>query len=298
MSVVVTGGSGFIGHHLRQHLTSMGQRVVSVDRRAMAGPRFGATQVQADILADDRAVRRHVSEASHVFHLAGLPGVRGGGHDIARRRYLDNVLATRKVLEWADPSAVVVIASSSSVYGGSSSPSGSRESDTLRPRGGYARSKVQMEVEAAEYLERGRSIVIARLFTVVGERQRHDMAFSRWLLHARRGEELPVFGSSRSARDFSDVRAVCPALYDLGTSGYAGVVNVGTGAPRRLSECISWIRSVTGIDVRVQMRESGPEEVERTCANVDKLQLFIGRSISTDLEDVLRRQWLECCESA
>ena len=162
MSVVVTGAAGFLGRALVASLAVDGIPVVAVDRRPPPdGP--GVTALRADLLDRDPAVTEALRRADAVFHLAGRPGVRdtGAAADAARTR--DNVHATAAVLATVPPGPPLVVTSSSSVYGGAAGRP-SRESDPLRPLGGYARSKV-----AVERLCAGRPVAVLRPFTVAGE---------------------------------------------------------------------------------------------------------------------------------
>ena len=95
---LITGSSGFIGSHLADRLVEQGHEVIGVDRRHRA--RAGHHQITADL--NDPALAPRLSSATEwadvVFHLAALPGVRGGGRgrELARRR--DIVDATKRVL--------------------------------------------------------------------------------------------------------------------------------------------------------------------------------------------------------
>ena len=116
-TAVVTGAAGFVGRHLVDLLTADGVEVIGVDRRIRV-PR-AATALRCDILDDAPALAAALRRADRVFHLAGAPGVREHGSSATARRWRDNVLATRRVIELTPDATPLIVTSSSSVYGGS-----------------------------------------------------------------------------------------------------------------------------------------------------------------------------------
>ena len=139
-----------------------------------------------DLLDRDELVDAAFETADAVLHLAGCPGVRDDTPDVGRRRARDNVAVTGRVLAAVPAHVPVVVASSSSVYGGSAGAP-SEERDAVSPRGGYARSKVAVEQLCARRAAAGGQVTVVRPFTVVGEGQRPDMAVSRWIAAAEAG---------------------------------------------------------------------------------------------------------------
>jgi nucleoside-diphosphate-sugar epimerase len=235
MQVVVTGSVGFIGSHLVAELRRLGHDVVGIDRRWSGDRRDRRWDLtEPDI---QPALSALMASADAGFHLAGRPGVREGGPDADRLRHRDNVVATR-ALFGATPLGVPVVAtSSSSVHGGSAPgppPRPSRESDPLRPVGGYARSKARMGRLCRERIEAGGRVSIVRPFTVAGEGHRPDVALARWIDAARSGLPIRLFGSPARSRDVTDVRHVVRGLIGAAEAGHVGPLNLGTGVSHRI----------------------------------------------------------------
>jgi nucleoside-diphosphate-sugar epimerase len=206
---------------------------------------------------------------------------------VERRRRRDNVEATQALLAATPIDVPVVVASSSSVYGGARYGRASRESDPCHPVGGYAASKVRAERLCAARVDVGAPLAVARPFTVVGEGQRPDMALSRWITAVRRGRPLRVLGSLDRTRDFTDVREVARALAAL--RGAAGVVNVGAGSPRSLRDAVDAVGAVLGVDPVVEVVPAAPEEVPDTWADPSHLAELTGIVPVTDLVDAVAR---------
>jgi nucleoside-diphosphate-sugar epimerase len=287
MSVVITGAAGFIGSTLVRHLLEQGHDVVAVDREPVV-PRPGLSAIRGDLLESAEA-RQALREASCVIHLAASSGVRDDRADIEERRHRDNVLASAVVAETVPRDVPLLMMSSSSVYGGSGGRP-SRETDGLRPRGDYARSKVAVESVCAVRAENGGHVLVIRPFTVIGEGQRADMALSLWADALRAGRPARVFGSLDRTRDVTCVRETARALTALATNGATGTVNLGTGRPRTLGELVVAVGSAVG-DPRpvVELVAAEPREVEQTWADTTRLRGLVGFSPHTDLYDAVRR---------
>lgn len=288
MVAVVTGAAGFIGRTLVRALAERGA-VVGIDRLPQP-PVPGLTRITADLLDGDPAVLRALAGADVVHHLAGCPDVRDRRSDVAQRRYRDNVLATAAVLAAAPPDTALVVASSSSVYGGTRGERPSREGDRLRPRGGYARSKVLVEQLCDGRAQAGGQVIVVRPFTVAGEGQRPGMALARWITAARAGEPLTLLGSPERTRDLTDVRQVAAALIDLGGCPSGGTVNLGTGVGRSLGELVDAVARALGVQVRTAVAPAHPVEVSHTLADTRVLRRAIGWVPSTDLGALVARQ--------
>ena len=291
MTVVVTGSAGFLGRVLTRTLGQAGYAVTGIDR--IPAPSTGAAdhvEITADLLDGDVRVEEALARADAVIHLAGCPGVRDARPDVTRWRYRDNVLTTAAVFEAVPLDVHVVVATSSSVYGGSRDGRPCAESDPLRPRGGYARSKARAERLCAARLAAGGPVTIARPFTVVGEGQRPDMALATWLADAAAGRPLRIIGSPDRTRDLTDVRDVARVLTEVVARGVTGPLNVGTGVGHRLADLVDAVGAALDVEVRTAVVPARPEEVADTLADTRRLRRQIGFVPSTDLAGVLRRQ--------
>ncbi len=288
--VVVTGAPGFIGRHVVAALLDAGHPVTGMDRRRWV-PLPGEHSVTSDLL--DPRVRSLLGRAAGVVHLAGCPGVRDGRPDADRWRLRDNVLAGQAVLDAVPRTAPLVVASSSSVYGGAGSPSAPRacrEDDVRAPRGGYARSKAVLEDLCQAARATGRRVGILRPFTVAGEGQRPDMALARWIDAVREGRPVHVFGSLDRRRDVTDVRDVARAVVAALDTDLDGVCNVGSGATHRLGDLVAAVAAAVGRPADVRVVDAGPAEVAATRADTARCRTRLGVVPGTDLQALVARQ--------
>lgn len=289
MSVVVTGAAGFIGRHVVGVLRSRGVAVVGIDRRPWV-PTDGERLLLADLALPSDEVDTALREAEGVIHLAGRPGVRDRDPSAEHWRHRDNVVAGQRVLDVTPASTPVVVASSSSVYGGSRAGRPSHELDPVRPRGGYARSKAALEERCHVRAARGGLVSVARPFTVAGEGQRPDMAFSIWIDAALRGEPLTVLGDLRRRRDVTDVRDVAEGFVRLLERAPVTTVNLGTGTDHDLRTMAETVARVCDVPLRTATRPASADEVTRTLADPTRCRRLLDLSPTTDLDGLVRRQ--------
>jgi nucleoside-diphosphate-sugar epimerase len=294
MAVVVTGGAGFIGAHLVRLLTARGHQVVTIDRRPHA-PTAARVHLVADLPDDDcdGRVADALRGADAVFHLAGRAGVRDATPDRERLRYRDNVLAAERVLGTVPAGVPLVVASSSSVYGGALHGGRLRpsaEADRLQPRGGYARSKVELERRCWQRAAAGGLVAVARPFTVVGEGQRPDMAIARWLAAVRCGQPIRILGGPDRTRDITDVAEVAFGLARMAESGVTGAVNLGSGVGHRLGDLAATVGAVVGQRPRLVVEPVGPAEPVATLADTRRCRRLLGFVPVTDLAALIARQ--------
>jgi nucleoside-diphosphate-sugar epimerase len=294
MAVVVTGAAGFIGAHLVRLLAGRGHQVVTIDRRPHA-PTGTSAHLVADLPDDDRdgSVTDALRGAEAVFHLAGRAGVRDTSPDRERRRYRDNVLAAERVLGTVPAGVPVVVASSSSVYGGGLHGGRLRpsaEADRLQPQGGYARSKVELERRCWQRAAAGGLVAVARPFTVAGEGQRPDMAIARWLAAARHGQPIRILGSPDRTRDITDVADVAFGLLRMAEGGVMGAVNLGSGVGHRLGDLAATVGAIVGHQPRLVLEPAGPAEPVATLADTRRCRQLLGFVPVTDLTALIARQ--------
>jgi nucleoside-diphosphate-sugar epimerase len=292
MDAVVTGSAGFIGSHLVEVLITRGYRVCGIDRQSRPD-RPGYRHAVLDV-ADDpwrTGLSTLVSEADVVFHLAATPGVRGAGPVLDEMRRRDNVIAARSLLSVTPKATPVVAVSSSSVYGGSRDGVSSREDDSLLPRGGYARSKVDMERVCGMHRARGGTVAVVRPFTVAGEGQRPDMAFSLWLEALRRGEPIRIFGSENRSRDITDIQEVVKGLIRAGEGEINETVNLGSGVTHRLINLAHVVIDVFGRQADIVVQPASSDEVGITLADTTRCSKLLGFVPRTDLHSLVARQF-------
>ena len=250
--------------------------------------------VEADVTTAD--LDSLLDGADGVFHLAAQPGVRGSWGEAFSIYLHDNVLATQALLERAAERGVrVVFASSSSIYGNAAAYPTTEETPPA-PISPYGVTKLTCEHLVRAYQPRGLDCVTVRYFTVFGPRQRPDMAMTRLLSLALRGEPFVLYGTGEQSRDFTYVAdAVEATLLAMADAPAGATYNVGGGNEATLAEVVRIVEEITGREVRLDRRPAASGDVLRTTADTSRLRGELGWQPTVDLESGLRKQlaWLE-----
>lgn len=302
LKCLVTGVAGFIGSHLAEALISEGHSVVGIDcftdyyasSRKLLNIKNLLKKREFKLLRLDlaRSDLGKLKDPEVVFHLAAQPGVRASWGMSFSYYVRDNIIATQRLLEAATRWNIerFVYASSSSIYGDSEKMP-TTEDALPKPVSPYGTTKLAAEHLCNVYHRNyGTPTVILRYFTVYGPRQRPDMAFSRFIDRVRRGISIEFFGDGSQERDFTFVGDTVAAT-KLAVKARAGeTYNVGTGRSVSLSTVVSLLEQIIGRKAKVNVGEVAKGDVDKTFANISKIQEAVGYSPSTSLEDGLRLQ--------
>jgi GDP-4-dehydro-6-deoxy-D-mannose reductase len=244
----ITGGGGFVGGHLAQHLKESGDEVTVADR-------------ECDV-TDHAAVSGALTATKPdvIYHLAAMTSV---AESWSRPNEFTrvNVLGTAHLLDAAHeavPEARVVIVSSAEVYGiVREDELPLTENSPTVPANPYSTSKLEAELVAREAVRsRHQSVVIARPFNHIGPGQSTAFvvpALVRRLLDATaEGRHFIFVGDLTTRRDFSDVRDVVRAYRLLSEWGRPGeAYNVASGHDVALADIAEEIRRRINPDVEL-----------------------------------------------
>jgi nucleoside-diphosphate-sugar epimerase len=251
--------------------------------------------IEGDI--NDVDLRPLMEGADVVFHLAARPGVRASWADF-RRASEANILGTQRVLDAmvGREDVRLVFASSSSVYGRAPSfPT--TEDSPLGPISPYGVTKAACEALIGAYAaQEGLNVASLRYFTVYGPRQRSDMAFTKWISRAIRGEPLFVYGDGSAIRDFTYVKDVVDATVAAATCDLTGhePFNVAGGNPAQLKEVLDLLVDLVALPVEIQYLDVERGDPPQTGGDTTKIRSATGWVPSRSLEEGLAAQvaWL------
>lgn len=303
MSVLVTGGAGFIGSHLVEHLRqgTWGPLVVldnfntdydsSFKRRNVArwldDPQI--TAVEGDY-GDGALVRQLLAEhdVTHVVHLGGSPGVRESVADPARY-FQNNINHTLTLLEEIRrrPVQRFLYASSSTVYGRGAPAPFVEDGPLGVPLSPYGASKRGAEILCQTYHGlHGIPVVILRLFNVYGPRLRPELALSIFTQAIVRGEKLPLFGDGSVRRDFANVRDVVAGMAAaLSAENVAGeAINLGNNNPVTIARVIELVEQAAGKKAIIDYHPARQEEMPLTFADISKAKRLLGFEPQVSIE--------------
>jgi UDP-glucose 4-epimerase len=311
MRALITGGAGFIGSHLADHLLDRGDQVVLLDDLSTGrlanvehlNDRTGAEFVLGSIL-DAELIDEVVSRVDAVFHLAAAVGV-----NLIVKKPLEslmtNIRGTETVIEKAHKyDKRLLVMSTSEIYGKNTSDSLSEEDDRilgspLKSRWSYSEAKAIDEILAYTYWrEKGLETVIIRLFNTVGPRQTgsYGMVIPRFVGQALRNEPMTVFGDGNQTRCFCHVGDVVEGLVALSEhpEAFGKVFNLGGGEEVSIRELAERVIELAGSQSSLEFipydtaYEAGFEDMERRVPNTTRAMQLVGFKPSASLDDIIR----------
>jgi UDP-glucose 4-epimerase len=310
MRVLITGGAGFIGSHLAEALLARGDEVFVLDDLSTGSmdnithlkgrPKFHYT---IDSVTHEPVLAEMLDRCDTVVHLAAAVGVKLIV-EAPVRTIETNVHGTEVVLKHANKKKkLVVIASTSEVYGKSDDVPFSEDSDlvlgpTPKHRWAYACSKAIDEFLALAYWkERKLPVIIVRFFNTVGPRQtgQYGMVIPNFVRQALAGEPITVFGDGTQSRAFTHVFDVVGALLKLVAEPQAvgQVINIGNMQEITILKLAERVRELSGSKSPIklipydQAYESGFEDMPRRVPDLTRVRGLIGYEPKHSLDDIL-----------
>ena len=300
---VVTGGAGFLGSHLCDHLLAHGHRVICVDNLET-----GSLENIAHIKGDEFAFLNHdVTEPIHIdgavdfiFHLAALA---------SPVDYLRAPLASLKVGSYGTHNALglakwkrarFLISSTSEVYG---DPQVHPQPETywgnvnpIGPRGVYDEAKRYAEALTMTYhAQQGVDTCIARIFNTYGPRMRRNdgRASVNFLNQALEGKPLTVYGDGSQTRSLCYVDDLIRGLYLLATSDEHLPVNIGNPDHEvTMLELAQTVIRVTGSTSELVFEALPMDDPQVRRPDITRARQALGWEPEIDLEEGLRR-WVK-----
>ena len=292
MTVLVTGGCGFIGANLVPRLVARGVAVRVLDDRSNNAPEplaDGVELVEGDV-RDADAVARAMAGAEAVIHLAAAGNVVESVAD-PMANFDVNARGTLTVLHGAAEAGVgrFVFASTGGALIGDAPPPVD-ESSVPRPISPYGASKLAGEGYCHAFRgSYGLPTIALRFAHIYGPRSAHKRgAVTRFIAGALRGEPLVLFGDGRASRDFLYVDDICAGiLAALDTPSASGVFHLASGRETTIAELAQLVLDATGADVPVEHRPARRGEVERNVASAGLADSVLGWRPAMGLEEGL-----------
>lgn len=312
---LITGGAGFIGSHLAEHLLAGGHRVLIVDDLSTGQAGNLATIQHHENLEyiegtveDESLVADVVDRADRVYHLAAAVGValiaKQPIQTIERNVYPTQLILNR-LGDRASRGDFVpcFIASTSEVYGKNPKETWTEEDDlvfgaTTKPRWSYGVSKAIDEFLAlAFFKERQLPVVVGRFFNVVGPRQTgaYGMVLPRFVDAAIHRKPLVVHDDGKQVRCFAHVDDVVRAVATLvDTPSAAGrVYNIGSDVPVSILELAERVIARVNPEARVEFQsyrdayDESFEDIRRRVPELARIREAIGYRPTKDLDSII-----------
>lgn len=303
MRILVTGGAGFVGSHLRAALT---QRLGADAGIIMTGkpgtmrdaaPLFPLDVTDAEAVAD--TIRRYAP--THVVHLAALSSLPAADADpdLAWRINLTGTLNVARAILRHAPDCLLLHVSSGQVYGATARTAELlTEAAVLAPVNDYAATKAAADLALGAMAANGLRCVRLRPFNHIGPEQAGDFAvsgFARQIARIERGLQQGIIevGNLDAERDFLDVRDVCRAYCEViaraDTIPAGAIYNIASGIPRRIGDLLARLLAMSAppITVRPVAARLRPTDLPRMVGDATRAARELGWRPAIGLDDTL-----------
>lgn len=310
MTVLITGGGGFIGSHLVDHLLAETNHRIRVLDNFSTGDAANLEHLDTDRLEvhtgdirNAKTVAAAAEEVDFIYHLAAAVGVQNV-IDNPLESLRINLYGTENVLEAARTDDIpTFLASSSEIYGKSEDLPFSESDDrvvgpTTVTRWGYTTAKATDEFLALSYHRKyDLPIVIGRYFNIVGPRQtgEYGMVVPTFVEQALSGDPLTVYGDGTQTRSFTHVADAVNITRQLleTPAAHGDVFNIGAPDPTSINDLAERVIAMTGSDSQIthvpfeKAFDENFEEPDRREPDVSKLEFVLGWAPEADLDRIL-----------
>ena len=294
MKILITGGAGFVGSNLAHFLAGKGHEIHVVDDLSE-----GNIQNIEDLIAAGKC-KFHRENAFHteiksdiIYHLACqkmIYSIRKPREDLYA-----NTATTVNILELARKQDIpVVFTSTGSVYG-NPTVFPTPEDHPPDPESPYGVSKWAAEEYCKLYHKMyGLNVVIARLFSVYGPRQRFIGVIPKFIKQTLEGKPMTVEGDGTQSRTFTYVDDCVEALILLSEKGVPGeVYNIAGEKPYSIAQISKTIADLYGdYGIKFVSRKKG--DLDQIHPSTEKIRA-LGWRPNTDMETGIRKtmEWIQ-----
>lgn len=302
MNILITGAAGAIGSHMAEALVRAGHQVrgldsfspyysrklkdINVSDIVAQGVQFFAVDLSRDDLT------QFVEGADVIYHFAAQPGISVSTpfDDYVK----NNIVATQRLLEAAKAAGTVklfVHASTSSVYGMQASGD---ETSEPKPASYYGVTKLAAEQLAMAYhREKGLPVVVLRLFSVYGERERPEKLYHKFINSVLNKKPFTLHeGSQNHVRSYTHVADIiegCLLVLD-NPNAVGEIFNLGTDRTITTGEGIKILETILEEKAEIIVLPKRPGDQLETAANITKARKVLGYSPKIRPEEGLARQ--------
>jgi UDP-glucose 4-epimerase len=289
MDYLVTGGAGFIGSNIAEHLVGLGHRVRIFDnfssgKRTNVQTFADKVEIVEGDLRDPKAVAHAVNGVRFVLHLGAMPSVIRSVED-PRTTSEANILGTVNLLIAARDAGVrrVVFSSSSSVYGDTPTLP-KREDMPPSPLSPYAVHKITGEYYGTIFHQLyGLETVSLRYFNVFGPRQdpqsQYAAVIPRFITAILKDQSPTIYGDGKQTRDFSHVENIIEAnvlACQAPKESLGQAFNIACGGRVSLLDLVETVNKILGKSVPPKFDPPRPGDILHSQADISKAERLLG----------------------
>ncbi len=282
MTVLVTGGYGFIGHHLVDQLLDNGYKVIVYDKQTYACDYVYIDRVknQKAILGDILDVKKlesvfRIHEFHKIFHLAAESHVDNSISDPNVFAHT-NVIGTLNILNLAKKYGKQVIhVSTDEVYGALRNDDKNwNENQPLQPNSPYSSTKASSDLIALSYFKTyGLDVRVTRCCNNFGTGQHIEKLVPKSILSSINDKEILLYGDGTNKREWIHAKDHADALILVSEKGQPGeIYNIGSGEEFSNNQLAKKIIKYTNEDSVIRYINDRPGHDYRYALNFSKIK--------------------------
>ena len=277
-TILVTGGSGFIGSHICE--LCQGKYKVRVLDNLRTGRKSNLDGLDVEFIegsvADREDVKKAVDGVKYIFHLAALVSVPESMEKIEECNLINSVGTIYLLEEAAKAGAKKLVLSTSAANYGDNPISPKVETLFPEPKSPYAITKLDGEYYCKMFHETGKlETACLRYFNVFGPRQNPKSAYAAavpiFITRALKNEPITIYGDGGQTRDFIYVKDIARANLFMAETSNTGVYNVAYGKKITILDLAEKIVKLTNSKSEIVFLPERPGDIRHSLACVDKL---------------------------
>ena len=289
-NILITGGLGFIGSHIANHLMNDNQ-VTIIDNLTTGTIKNLKDENNENLKIKIEDIRNinfdeFTEDVDYIFHLAAMASVPLSVENPLECNEI-NVDATVNLLNSAVKNDVekIVFSSSSAVYGENRNIP-LKESEPFMPTSPYAATKASCELYLNTFYESyGLKYTALRYFNVFGPNQHKNSQYAavipNFISSLLEGKQAEIYGDGEQTRDFIYVEDIVKANIAACKADYNGSINVASGKKITINQLYEIVKNTLGSDLEPKYLPERLGDIKHSLADVSNMEK-IGVKIDPD----------------
>ena len=297
MKIVVTGGAGFIGLHLVNHLLKEENQITILDNFSNSDKNLTKILQHKNLKIIEGDIRK-INDVNNclkkqdiVIHLAAKISVNQSILNPSET-FEVNVDGTKNVLEACKKNNIkkIIIASSAAVYGEGSSGMKLKENTKTDPISPYGKSKLIMEQEIEKNLLKYNKLdcIILRFFNIFGVGQTSEYAgvITKFVKRISSDEPLEIFGDGMQTRDFVSIHDIVESVNAAIKNGKNGTYNIASGKAITINKLAEFMISLSGKNLEIHHISEKHGDIRHSEADISLAREKIGYLPKLKLDEI------------
>jgi nucleoside-diphosphate-sugar epimerase len=271
--ILVTGSTGFIGKALVPELLDRGYKLaVLVNKTPPHNDWIDRVKVLTADITKEEIFKIKDYPFTKIIHLAAYIPQKDTPDEL-ENCLKANVIGTNNLLEFARIRGITRFINSSSaiVYDVTERPKVFKENSRVFPKTYYGMSKLLGEMLCEKYRKIDSIKTISLRYSYIyGPGMPEHFVFGKFLNFAKKGEDIPIYGTGKGVRDFIYIKDVINAIMLALEGAIVGCFNIGTSVGISLSELAEKIIRATNSKSRIIFHQDQKEDKSQTILDISK----------------------------